>query len=177
MDRFTQFNKWMFFVVCCLFTTLIFAGPKINANSNSSTRVLFVLLSKEATIHASPNKKDSYQLILNGVNSSVVYFADRPARFSKELALNKFLQQWYMGSFKNDPPNAIMHAVHLASNSKNGQAYSVSYAVVLKNPQYDKMNDRLIFDIQPLKGSPTLVPNEQSDFVALFIDDVCLSCL
>jgi hypothetical protein len=178
MDKFIGFIKGITFIVACLFTILVWASPQLSVKSHNPNNVLFVLLSKEAAIHADPNKKNNYQLTLKGVNTSVMYFAERPARFSSEVVLNKFVQQWSTGSFKSDPPNAIMQSVYISNSHEKGSSHSVSYAVVLTNPHYDNANNQLTFDIQPLKGNSTAIPqNAHSDYVALFIDDVCLSCL
>ena len=154
-----------------------FAGLTKVASPSSKQMVLFVLLAKQGTIQEAPNKPGQYQLTLKNINPDIIYFADRPARFANHMAVKRFINEWTLGSFKSDPPNAVMESIRLDPRSKLTSRRSESYAIVLTNPTYDFAKRQLVFDIKPLSGNPVPLPVlANSDYLALFIDSACLSC-
>ncbi len=143
-----------------------------------NTEVLFVLLSQQASFHAIPNKHDTYELSLRGVNPKVIYFSDRPKRLSNQIAIQKFIQQWKTGAFKNSAPNAVMEAVRLNVKTMQLQKGESSYPIILMNPVYHAKTNQLSFEIKSLPGSKVVLPTSaKSDYVAIFVDGVCLTCI
>lgn len=154
-------------------STLIKLSP-----AKANTEVLFVLLSQQASIHAIPNKSGTYELSLRGVNPKVIYFSDRPERLSKQISTHQFIQQWKSGAFKSSPPNAVMEAVRLNLATKQLQKGESSYPIILMNPVYHTKTNRLSFEIKALPGSKIALPTSaKSDYVDIFIDGVCLTCI
>jgi hypothetical protein len=167
---------WSLFLLVLLTPMLALANTSNSTSQkNGQQQVLFVVLSKQGSIHQIADKSGQYQLVLKGVNPEVIYFTDRPARIANHIALVQFLKRWSEGSFKTDPPNAVMEAVRFAVN-KVPDKKAVNYAVVLTNPVYDAKKSELTFDIKPLSGSAPLPVVAKSDYLALFVDQACLSC-
>jgi len=74
-----------------------------------------------------------YTLSLQGMDSKVLYFSDRPVRASGFMALSQFINDWTQGnnSFQKNPPNAAI--VHAALKS-NGKGLTQGIPVELSNP-------------------------------------------
>lgn len=158
------------------FSTLTLANTNKTTSMLNKQQVLFVLLAKQGTIHEEMNKPGQYQLTLKTVNPEIIYFADRPARFANHINIAEFIKRWQTGTFKMDPPNAVVEAMHL-NGDKTKDKHAVSYAIVLQNPLYDKTTDQLRFDIKRLSGDTTPLPIiASSNYLALFVDSACLSC-
>lgn len=172
--------KKIFLSVLCLFLvtlvpTLTLAQTKTSLQNKQ--QVLYVMLAKQGSIHEIVDKPGQFHLILKNVNPEIIYFADRPARFANYLNVKAFIQQWEKGSFKADPPNAVVEAIHLFNHGKIEHKRAINYAIVLKNPIYDSVKDELRFDIKRLPGDTRALPVlSHSDNLALFIDGSCLSC-
>jgi len=144
----------------------------------TTTKGLLVLLAKQASLQAVKDHPGFYQLTLKGVNPKVIYFSDRPARTTGQIDMAKFVNEWTNGGFKKLPPNAMMEAVTLNAATKQLQANMTSYPMVLNNPVYMQKNDELSFEVKGLANSSmTLATVQQSDYVAVFIDSVCISCI
>lgn len=103
---------------------------------------LIVLNSKGATLQGS-------SLVLTGVASNSIVFADRPRRAAGHVLTAHLLDEWASGSdsFAKDPPNATVSVF-----SKDGGAVRDA-VVVLKSPKLD--GDKLTFDVQVLEGDLT----------------------
>lgn len=168
------FNLFKYGLLGLLFSTTVFASSTSNQNKNA--QLLFVMLAKHGAIQVVDKQKQTYQVSLKNVNPEVVYFSNRPIRESGHVDLTKFLNAWKNGSFVQNPPNGVMEAVRL--NAENKPVKTVSYAIVLTNPSYDKKNNEIHFDAKPLPGNPTALPDlAHSDYVAVFIDSYCLVCI
>jgi hypothetical protein len=84
-------------------------------------------------------------LTLTGVSPNSITFADRPTRAAGHLLTQHLMEEWTVGSFAKDPPNATVSVM-----SKDGAA--VRDAVVeLRTPHLDGV--RLTFDVRVLEGS------------------------
>jgi hypothetical protein len=84
-------------------------------------------------------------LTLTGVGPNSITFADRPTRAAGHLLMQHLMEEWTVGSFAKDPPNATVSVM-----SRDGTA--VRDAVVeLRTPHLD--GDRLTFDVRLLEGS------------------------
>ncbi|PJE18333.1 hypothetical protein [Legionella sp.] len=150
------------------------ASPKMDNKSAPGTaknlHFLFVVLAKEGTIEISNREKREFILILNKVNPQVIYFADRPARFSGQLELKTFLNQWNQGLYKKEPPKALLEVVRLNTINQSGQ--SASYSIILGEPIYKSEANQLSVKIYPLPGNAMELPDTaHSDYVALFVDN------
>ena len=146
--------------------------------AKKNVEVLFVMLSQKANIHAVADKPGIFELTLTGVNPKVIYFSDRPVRMSSHLSVRKFVQEWETGSFKHSAPNAVMEAVKLNAHTKQPQKTESSYPIVLKHPVYHAKTNQLSFEIKALPGSNIALPaSASSDYVAIFVDGVCFTCI
>ena len=111
---------------------------------------LFVMNARGASMQGST-------LTLTGVSPNSIVFADRPVRAAGHLLTEHLLEEWSVGSFAKDPPNATVSVL-----SKDGA--SVRDAVVeLKIPHLE--GDRLTFDVRVLEGDLTGADGPASVFV------------
>ena len=96
-------------------------------------------------------------LTLTGVSPNSITFADRPTRAAGHLLTQHLLEEWTVGSFAKDAPNATVSVP-----SKDGA--SVRDAVVeLRDPHLD--GDRLTFDVRVLEGDLAGADGPASVFV------------
>ena len=94
---------------------------------------------------------------MTGVSANSIVFADRPVRAAGHLLTEHLLEEWSVGSFAKDPPNATVSVL-----SKDGA--SVRDAVVeLKIPHLE--GDRLTFDVRVLEGDLAGADGPASVFV------------
>jgi hypothetical protein len=87
------------------------------------------------------------KLVLDGVSSNAIVFADRPVRSAGHALTAHLLEEWSdksPDSFAKYPPNATVSAF---SKSRKGVVDAV---VVLKSPKLD--GHRLTFDVDVLEG-------------------------
>jgi hypothetical protein len=111
---------------------------------------LFVLNARGATLQGQT-------LTLAGVSPNSIVFADRPVRAAGHLLTEHLLEEWSVGSFAKDPPNATVSVL-----SKDGA--SVRDAVVeLRDPHLE--GDRLTFDVRVLEGDLAGADGPASVFV------------
>jgi len=101
---------------------------------------LIVLNSEGATLKGG-------KLVLSGVASNIIVFADRPVRAAGHDLTSHFVDDWGTGadSFAKDPPNATVSGF-----SKQGDAVHDA-VVVLKSPKLE--GKQLTFDVEVLEGS------------------------
>lgn len=150
------------------------ALPGVNYANQSDNSALFVLLSKEASIRATPS---GYELTLKGVNPTATYFSNRPARLSGQIYTSKLVDQWNTGEFRQSSPNAVIETVTFNQGIKHGSHKQNSYAVVIDKAMMISENE-IRFEIKALPGNKTPLPNfAKTEYVAVFIDQVCLSCI
>ena len=96
-------------------------------------------------------------LTLTGISANSIVFADRPVRAAGHLLTEHLLEEWSLGSFAKDPPNATVSVL-----SKDGP--SVHDAVVeLKIPHLE--GDKLTFDVRVLEGDLAGADGPASVFV------------
>lgn len=114
---------------------------------------LFVLNAKGATLQ-------NGKLVLAGVASNAIVFADRPVRSAGHDLTSRIVEDWGSGSdnFAKDPPNATISAFQ-----KDGSGVRDA-VVVLKNPKLEGEN--LAFDVDVLEGDI----KGADGAVAVFID-------
>lgn len=89
------------------------------------------------------------QLILNKVNTSVAYFADRPNRDAGIQSLNAFLANWAPKRGESSPAPSNAGFVYRAPSSAQGSAKLFNEInISLQNPVYNAALDQLVFDIE-----------------------------
>jgi hypothetical protein len=88
-------------------------------------------------------------LILTGVSSNSIIFADRPVRAAGHALTTHLLEEWNSGddSFGKDPPNATVSVF-----SKDASTVKDA-VVVLKSPKVE--GDKVTFTVQVLEGDLT----------------------
>lgn len=152
--------------------------PVSKAHQTKQSNVLFVMVAKEGDIRAT-SQEGSYKLTLKNLNPSTIYFTNRPTRISGHLATKKLIQQWKIGTFKQTPPNAILVVVPFNEETDELAKIENTYPVVLTNPNYSPFQkNKITFNIESLPGAVNKLPAVlHSDYVAIFLDDVCLSCI
>lgn len=96
-------------------------------------------------------------LTLAGVSPNSIVFADRPVRAAGHLLTRDVLEEWTLGSFAKDPPNATISVL-----SKDGS--SARDAVVeLRHPRLE--GERLSFDVRVLEGGLAIADGPAVVFV------------
>ena len=113
-----------------------------------------------AVINSAGVKLDGDKLVLTGVSSNSIVFADRPVRAAGHVTTEQFIMQWDEGkdNFAIDPPNATVSVL-------GGDGSDVSDAVVtLKSPKLE--GTTLTFDVTVLEGGLL----DASGPAAVFID-------
>lgn len=118
------------------------AAKAIGVPSSAQARMepaLIVLNARGASL------KDG-KLVLTGVASNAILFADRPVRAAGHALTSVLLDEWAAGnSFSKDPPNATVSVLNKAGDD-------VKDAVVtLTAPKMD--GDTLSFDVAVLEGT------------------------
>ena len=138
-------------------SNIAYAAPQTDDNKPKViTKFLqFVLRAESATIKILDNKP-TYQLELQGIDKSVLYFTNRPRRITDHMSTRFFLKRWIKPpphDFLSNPPNAAIFYI-----DKNTQLQQVEL-VLLKNPVYIPEKQRLFFMIQPMTGNKLFLPN------------------
>jgi hypothetical protein len=83
-------------------------------------------------------------LTLAGVSPTSIVFADRPVRAAGHVPTEALLEEWTVGDFAKDAPNATVSVL-----SKDG-ASAHDIVVELRSPHLE--GDRLTFDVRVLEG-------------------------
>ncbi|RLP22037.1 hypothetical protein D8676_26225 [Mesorhizobium sp. YM1C-6-2] len=99
------------------------------------------------------------QLVLSGVSTNSIVFADRPVRAAGHVLTAHLLEEWATGedSFAKDPPNATVSVL-----AKDGG--SVADAVVtLRSPKLE--GDTLTFAVDVLEGNLDGADGPASTFI------------
>jgi len=127
-------------------------SEQVSGDQAQMVEEMFVQLARGVT--SSPGA-----LTLEGVDSSTLYFADRPERAVGHITTEQFVDDWGLGpdSFESDPPNAV-----LSFPDPSGALEDV--VVELSSPHLD--NGALSYAITVLEG--TLPP--AAGACTLFID-------
>ena len=97
------------------------------------------------------------RLTLAGVSPNSITFADRPVRAAGHLLTQHLLEEWTLGSFAKDAPNATVSVLTKAGDS-------VRDAVVeLRDPHL--AGDQLTFNVRVLEGDLTGADGPASVFI------------
>ncbi|MCP8937932.1 hypothetical protein NK718_05345 [Alsobacter sp. SYSU M60028] len=113
-----------------------------------------------AVLNAAGAKLEGGKLVLTGIATNTIVFADRPVRAAGHEMTKQFIMQWDEGkdNFAKDPPNATVSVL----GANPGEVADA--VVVLKSPKLD--GTTLTFDVAVLEGALT----GASGPVAVFID-------
>ncbi len=128
------------------------AGKQIGVAKTQMEPSLIVLNSRGA-------KLADGQLVLSGVSTNSIVFADRPVRAAGHVLTAHLLEEWATGedSFAKDPPNATVSVL-----AKDGG--SVADAVVtLRSPKLE--GDTLTFAVDVLEGNLDGADGPASTFI------------
>lgn len=139
---------------------LLVGVPTVQAaDQPSSTPVakLFVQDAQSATAERIRGKR--WRITLTDVNSTTLWFADRPVRDAGRQTTGSFVREWNKYGFAADPPNAVIQ-----------HSDSDGVAVELKNPRYDRKAATLTYTALIDPGSKQRLSRQMSD-VSVFIDD------
>jgi hypothetical protein len=87
------------------------------------------------------------QLVLSGISTNSIVFADRPVRAAGHVLTTHLLEEWATGedSFAKDPPNATVSVLDKAGGSV------ADVVVTLRSPKLE--GDTLTFAVDVLEGS------------------------
>ena len=110
-------------------------------------------------VNADGAKLEGDKLVLTGVSTNSIVFADRPVRAAGHVATSEIVKQWGEGpdNFEKDPPNAKISG--LGGGSNVGDA-----VVTLNAPKLE--GTTLTFDVKVLEGNLS----DATGPAALFID-------
>jgi len=108
-------------------------------------------------INARGVKLAGQKLTLEGVSSSAILFASRPARSVGHMVTPELVALWTTGSFAKDPPNATVSVFQ-----KDGSSVS-DIVAVLTAPKLD--GDKLTFDVAVLEGNLGTADGPASIFI------------
>jgi hypothetical protein len=131
------------------------SAPSASPPSKPSVKVdmvpsLFVMNAHGASLQGQ-------MLTLAGVSPTSIVFADRPVRAAGHLPTETLLEEWTVGDFAKDAPNATVSVL-----SKDGlSAHDV--VVELRSPHLE--GDRLTFDVRVLEGDLAGADGPASVFV------------
>ena len=171
-----------FFSVVVLIATSVVFGNEVARNQSSyrngqsqKEEMLFILHAQDGHLSTNSNNRNQYFLTLYNVSKNVTYFTERPDRKAGKISLEKFIMEWDFGkdSFREDKPNAGL--VTFLDFRKKGEKQFSDVPISLNNPQYDKKNNRLIFNVQILEKQKT-IPTGDLGETSLFIDGACFAC-
>src|SRR5262245_58430556 len=115
-----------------------------------------------AVLNSDGAKLEGGKLVLSGVATNAIVFADRPVRAAGHVTTEQFIMQWDEGknNFAVDPPNATVSVL-------GGDGSDVSDAVVvLKKPKLE--GTTLTFDVDLLEGSLGAAAGPTAVFIDAF---------
>lgn len=138
--------------------------------------LLYALNADAGTLTPRKGKGAMYKLTLKGLDHSVTWFSDRPARRSSSFAVTGLPEAWKGFGFAADPPNAALTYIEEGGSSPR------TVIVELSHPRYAK--GRLSFAVRVLDPkrvkNPNLAehaasadgnPSRRLSDASLFIDD------
>src|SRR5277367_2632546 len=156
-------HTWRLLSIVALLCTPVLASAQAPTAPASSTplpgkaSVKLDMVPSLIVINAQGASLQGQTLTLAGVSPNSIVFADRPVRAAGHLLTRDLLEEWTLGSFAKDAPNATVSVL-----SKTGD--SVHDAVVeLRDPHLD--GDRLTFNVRVLEGGLTGADGPASVFV------------
>ena len=139
-----------------------FLEKRVKENKKNSVSLLFLQYAPTATIKTgSPN---CYDLALNDIGHSALYFTDEPNRLVGHVTYERFIKLW---NENNIQPNAVLDGEYLIA----GQRQTLNFVGVLSKPQYDAKQHKLQYTMcaTDAQTESTTLPAQLSN-VNLFID-------
>jgi hypothetical protein len=142
--------------------------------------LLFAQTANRGTMKPIKGPTPRFNLRLYGVNPQVVWFADRPARQSGQIAVPDFTRAWPGLGFVDDPPNAALTLLE-AGNRHD------TVVMELGRPDFKPKKNRVRYSAQLLDEATgnlsylnsDLDPRTKRHFgtASLFIDDAAASVI
>lgn len=170
-------------------TAKIETSSKIENSANKNVNYFLIQSAAKGSIQIQKNAGNTYTIVLHHISPYLSYFSDRPNRSAGQITLQKYLELWSkkgVAGYKNNPPNAILHAMVSASSQSSQPSQGAEaanhepnyYAFEISEPKYDSAAQTLSYVAKPLNGGNNgkLPEAAELNHVTLFIDDVCLSC-
>ena len=145
----------------CIF--FLFSAQAQLTSKAQPVEMLFSLSGK--TAHLQYRMKNQFKIIVDNVNSDVIFFSNRPIREAGHIKLQDFLTLWYQpgaNSFANIAPNIVIQG-------KNQQGKLFNYVFVMSRPVFHSSQQQLIFTANPI-GKSILPLSLKLSAVAVFID-------
>ncbi|GAB4188366.1 MAG: hypothetical protein Tsb0015_08250 [Simkaniaceae bacterium] len=169
--------KKMFFIFLSFCAALAFFGcnnqmlaktakmQNNNSKKDKKEQLLFVIHAKKGHLKINESNPDTGTITLMDTDNHVVFFTDRPDRKAGKISMEEFLNKWSQNgnSFAENPPNAGFIFFEDKENT-----YS-EVNIELTNPQYQKAEKELAFDIRFLEEEHSKESMELVEPV-LFID-------
>lgn len=179
-----QFNTLKLAYALILSSLLMFMGSNTVYAANESGNLTEVITKKDAVIliqsagtakiQQDTTKDGLYKITLTNVIPFVSFVGDRPSRAIGQISLERYLKLWQAegkNSFRNSPPNAIVHGI---SGPEKNPSY---FALELSDPKYNAETKTLEYTAKALKGENSNIPSSASfDHITVIIDDVCIGC-
>ncbi len=157
---------WLF-VLLCSAQGAVFANVPIKSES------LLVQYAPKAVLKKAGG--DHYTVTLKNIPPYVTYFNVRPNREAGVISIQEYLDLWKPDrpdNFSINPPNASFNAVTV---EKGKHRTPINFVAVVTGLVYDSDANTLQYKFKPLTEI-TLPEEGEIDYMAIFIDDVCLSC-
>ena len=150
---------------------------EVQASKANPVSYLFIQNAKNGILQVDPQDPKQYHLVLEGVQSYVMYFSDRPKRFSGLISTERFVSLWHArqkNNFSKDAPNVAVSGMKLHRIFRNKE---MSVVFSLENPVYDDKNHTVTYDAD-LVGDPESVLPQATKLkdVVLFFDNAMNIC-
>lgn len=144
--------KAALFLMMCLAGTCLAAAPGLAQDAISTPATKQIGVGKAQmepsliVLNSRGARLADGQLVLSGVSTNSIVFADRPVRAAGHVLTTHLLEEWATGSdsFAKDPPNATVSVL------SNDGASVADVVVTLKSPKLE--GDTLTFAVDVLEG-------------------------
>jgi uncharacterized protein YjbI with pentapeptide repeats len=155
-------------------TCVIALGAQTAPAQEQEIGLLFAQTANRGTMKPIKGPTPRFNLRLYGVNPQVVWFSDRPARQSGQIAVPDFTRSWPGFGFIDDPPNAALTLLE-AGNRRD------TVVMELGHPDFKPKKNRVRYSAQLLDEATGNLSHLNSDLdprvnrrfrsPSLFIDD------
>lgn len=136
--------------------------------------VILIQSARSAKIEQDKTQNGIYTITLKNVIPDVSFVGDRPNRAIGKISLERYLKLWQAegkNSFRNSPPNAIIHGM---SGPEKTPLY---FALEISEPKYNADTKTLEYKAKALSGENSNIPaSAVFDHITVIIDDVCIGC-
>lgn len=138
------------------------------AMAASQTNYLYIQRAREAVLIGVNEKKDTYRLVMTGVDPIVIYLVDGSSQNAGLVPLNTFYKQWFAnnlkGVTKEKTRKGLVGSLH---HLQGGQDSSLP--VQLSEPQFDRFNYTVTYTTNIPRSTKLLSVATKFKNVVLFI--------